>query len=722
MSMKMRKVTSEIQDTILFDTVPIERIHRYPAIERKRPHLIVRSLTVILLFSILSISVPAAPETVLNGSKNAWQSARFAYLSGDYSNRLTSWFLALFVPNRRSDRRQSISEIRIVPEVDEVFAGQEVVFSAIATDRNGETISGLKFEWSARDAERSRDVRAFREGKFRAMRTGTVVLKASANGIEGERQITVVRPPDPRPRIERTRVISTRTGVISDTMSEPEQTEDGGDVRNGKGGPSADALEYVSQNAAPLIWDDSNWLSSDDPGNLPGNPPGSPMDDGAGNGNFQISAPVISLPGRGIDLALNLNYNSRVWNKAGSQLTFDIDKGMPHAPGWTLGFGKIVNMGSNGGCMLIDADGTRHGYTGTVSSWSSGFNFVGHTADGKFIDYGCSISNNYADSGWSKLPNGASIYYSSIGSATTNTHLFPVQITDAQGNYINITYRNTSNPQLNTITDTLGRVITFHYDNQDRLIYVMAPRMTDQGSQYGTATTREVLRIHYRQLTLGYSFAGGITPVVPTSTPWVIDSIIYPATGTGYWFGGADSQHPDFASFYSSYGMLTKVEEHRGMSWTSGSEAQGTISPGTMTKRAEYNYPLTTTNASGRTNGVSLSDAPTYTELKESWDGMDVTGPAVTTYAFNNNDWKHDGTTTAPARSVTVTQPTGAISRQYSYRTPGTWTDGLVFYDETEVLNGSTPTIISSSLVSWQQGNYDSPRPSWAEVTDENGH
>ncbi|MCV4731970.1 hypothetical protein OFB80_29205, partial [Escherichia coli] len=70
-------------------------------------------------------------------------------------------------------------------------------------------------------------------------------------------------------------------------------------------------------------WNDGNWLSADDPGNLPGNPPGGPMDDGAGNGNFQISAPVISLSGRGIDLALNLNYNSRVWNKSGNELTYD---------------------------------------------------------------------------------------------------------------------------------------------------------------------------------------------------------------------------------------------------------------------------------------------------------------------------------------------------------------------------------------------------------------
>src|SRR5699024_5327173 len=91
------------------------------------------------------------------------------------------------------------------------------------------------------------------------------------------------------------------------------------------------ALNENSQNLLPDegVWNDNNWLSSDDPGNLPGNPPGSPADDGASNSNFQLSAPVISLPGRGIDLALNLHYNSRLWNKSDNELTYDIDRGYP---------------------------------------------------------------------------------------------------------------------------------------------------------------------------------------------------------------------------------------------------------------------------------------------------------------------------------------------------------------------------------------------------------
>src|SRR6185503_2103610 len=122
--------------------------------------------------------------------------------------------------------------------------------------------------------------------------------------------------------------------------------------------------------------------SADDYVNRVGNPPGTPVDEGAGSGNFQIAAPVLGLPGRGIDISLGLAYNSRLWNKAGSEISFDNDRGWP-APGFSLGFGKLLGMG--GGSMLIDADGTRHGFTGTLSPPNSfPQTFVGHTTDGSF--------------------------------------------------------------------------------------------------------------------------------------------------------------------------------------------------------------------------------------------------------------------------------------------------------------------------------------------------
>src|SRR5262249_6861718 len=117
---------------------------------------------------------------------------------------------------------------------------------------------------------------------------------------------------------------------------------------------------------------------------LPGNHIAS--DNGANSGNFLLAAPVVNLPGRGLDLALSLNYNARVWQKAGSNIYFDIDADWP-APGWSLGFGKLILIGNNES-MLEDADGTRHPYAGKVNTYRDGTaDFAAHTTDGSLIDY-----------------------------------------------------------------------------------------------------------------------------------------------------------------------------------------------------------------------------------------------------------------------------------------------------------------------------------------------
>ncbi len=649
----------------------------------------------------------------------SWQDIRFRFLSSQLAIDSPNWFATLFSLQRNADETRAVSRIQIYPGPITLQKNQEAVFAAVAYDSNDEPLSGIDFRWSVTNVATTRLTGGLVGSVFKANRIGTFTVKATAGGREAEVRVIVTPETGIRPPGTPIRVTSSRTGlgaIIGTIDITPIRTERDG--TKGTRDQEKSALQVA--NLLPDDgWNNGNFTSADDPGNQTGDSPGGPADDGAGNGNFQISAPVVSLPGRGIDIALNLNYNSRVWNKAGNELKYDIGYDEP-APGWSLGFGKIEFMGSNGGCMLVDADGTRHGYTGSVTSWPSGMSFTGHTADGTFIDYGCHYNyGNYA-SGWAKLPNGTHITYSSI--TANEGHIQPTQIIDAQGNYLTITYRGTTtgNALIETVTDTLGRIITFHYDSLDRLIYVKAPRMTDQDPIYGTAATRVLVRIHYKPLTLSYSFGAGITPVVRPGTIYGIDSIYYPATNTGYWFGDNDS--------YSSYGMITKVIEQRGMSWAAGPDEQGTVTAGTMTKQADYNYPLTTANQSPRTNGVGLSDAPTYTELKESWAEADVAAPAITTYALNNNDWYTDTSGTHPTRTVTVTQPTGVISKQYTHRVPGVWSDGLVFRDETITVNGSTQTIVASSNVAWQQGNqpgtynYDSPRPEIADVVDENGH
>ncbi len=686
--------------------------------------LITKAVCLLLITNILTLSVPAAPPVLLNVANETYQDIRFGFYSGDWGMDLPK-VLGFFVQGATSTETAPVSRIKIYPGSLTVRENDLVVLSAVAFNADDEPLNGLTFDWTMTDSEGRFEPRLLSAGNFKAETVGVLTITATTGGKQAAVTITVVPAP-----VEETEEQTSAKGKnaigVNFSPSNGKKIQSSPDAET-KGSETASREESGgSSNLLPSEpgWDTGNADSSNDPGNQPGNPPSGPTDNGAGSGNFQLSAPVVSLPGRGIDLALNLNYNSRLWNKSGNQLTYNIDGSFP-APGWSLGFGKMVFMGGEKGCMLIDADGTRHGYAG-VPNYSSSTQawFDGHTTDSSFIDYGCHViyGANGSSSGWAKMANGTTVNYASYG---YGDGIYPTKITDVQGNYITITYVSGRGSSIETITDTMGRVITFQYDSNNRLISISAPRMTGQGAQYGTKTTHVLIRLHYRQLALNYSFPG-MNVSAGDNAPWVIDSIYYPATKTGYWFGGADSSHSDYSSYYSSYGMLTKVEEQRGMNFLFTPDEQGTIIKGEMSKLAVYNYPLTTANEADRTNGVNLSDAPTYETLTESWAGMDVAELPVTRYSINNNDFHDDGTTNSPSRTITVTQPNGAISKQYSYRTPGAWTDGLVFADETIVTSGSPPnatqTVVGSSLVSWQQGDYGVPRPSWTETRDENNH
>lgn len=78
-----------------------------------------------------------------------------------------------------------------------------------------------------------------------------------------------------------------------------------------------------------------------------------------GSYDYVFTAPVLGLGGRGIGVNLALTYNSRVWNKESSGMTFNYGKGWP-APGWTIGFGRLVeDYDGLGNWLLIQPDGTR---------------------------------------------------------------------------------------------------------------------------------------------------------------------------------------------------------------------------------------------------------------------------------------------------------------------------------------------------------------------------
>jgi hypothetical protein len=287
------------------------------------------------------------------------------------------------------------------------------------------------------------------------------------------------------------------------------------------------------------------------------------------------------LDSRGLDVQLALTYNSRLWHKANSDITFDIDRDWP-APGWNIGFGRIVSMGTDRGFMLIDGDGTRHGYTGNALPPSGWQYFSGKTIDGTFTDYTVSAYDGIPSSGTARLANGTTIYYGAANSTTRA--IYPTQITDAQGNYITISYVSNQGPNIQTISDTMNRSITFNYTN-GLLTDITAPGLT-------TNSTRTLVRLQYRAHTLSYSFS--LTPHVCSPTVNVLEAIYYPATNTGYWFG---------TDAYSGYGMITKIQECRQMSYTNGTISKHT-DPFNISREVIYEYQTSGTLSAGNYSRV----------------------------------------------------------------------------------------------------------------------
>jgi RHS repeat-associated protein len=671
-----------------------------------------KSVCIVLILALLNTSTPAAPQTIVSFAKktstdfafwfqaSTWRQVALRLIQGKDSNAKEQ--------EKQRDRDAKVARIQIFPGDLTVDLNEQIRFAAVAYDQDNEPVGGVKIKWSGRNAGNGRRVRVTPDGEFEATASGSFNIMAEGV-VEGATATVVVRPgvrSDPNLPPTGIRQVSTRDlppAVAIKTDKSPESVAQRSTKNAGNAKPRKSLLRGHTHRSQPspvvspssavppsnIGWDDENYWSADDPENRVGNPPGSPIDEGAGSGNFQIAAPVLGLPGRGIDISLGLAYNSRLWNKAvsqtSSQIGFDNDRGWP-APGWSLGFGKILTLGVNNGAIILEADGTRHPSIGTITQFSWGTSFAGHTVDGSFIDYSYTTGTSGAlTSAQAKLANGTVITYGAPGPGA----VYPTKIRDANGNYITITYVNNAGPRIQTIVDTLNRPINFHYDTSNFLTAITAPGLN--------GGTRTLMRLNYRQITLNYSFSG-LTPVVPAPSPWVVNAIYYPGTSTGYWFGDADS--------YSSYGMLTKVSERRAIEFSSTSlNDQGTVtSAGLMTHEQFYDYPLSPADP----GGSSLTDAPTYLSMTERWtrEGVNI-DEAVTTYSSQPN---------ASPRTITITLPNGTRNIQYSHNAPGSFLDGLVYQDQTLDANDN---VLQSSSVTWVQGAYESPRPTRIEVTNE---
>ena len=655
-------------------------------------------LSAALIFSMLLSSMPLAPKAAMEIGKETFISFVFWYHRAGVGKLLQGQFEDTKEQEKQSERDAKVSRIEIFPKDPTVDVSDRVRFAAVAYDSEGNAIGGGKIVWSGRGTNPSEQVRISHTGEFEAVTPGTFTITARFRGYTDDVTVTVRNTParDLNATPLGTRQVSSRDNP-SDVAAKNFYRGDGLKLsksrerdrsNSSRRAHAAKSKRSAAPKPAPFFisngWDDTNYWSADDPGNRVGDPPGTPIDNGAGSGNFQFAAPIYSSAGRGTNISLGAVYNSRVWNKANSQINYDNDHGWP-APGFNLGFGKLLGITINSGCMIVEADGTRHSYTGSIQFFNWGTIGTMHTTDGSLIDYTYQTgTNGVITSASAKRSNGTVITFGAY--SQPGGGVFPTSIQDANGNLIVITYVNNAGPQIQTVTDTLGRVINFYYNTNNLLTAITAPGLT--------SGTRTLARFHYHQLALSYGFSG-LTASVRDANPWVVDAIYYPGTSTGYWFNDSDS--------YSSYGMLAKVVEERNMSFSSsGLTDMGTVSQGSITRTQTYNYPLTA--------NFSLTDAPTYTTFIESWsrDGTNFDS-ATTSYDINEN---------ATPRSTIITLPNGTKNKQLSYNAPGAYNDGLIYHDETYVTDGQP---LQSSNTTWELGAYGSPRPTRIDRTDERG-
>ena len=390
-----------------------------------------------------------------------------------------------------------------------------------------------------------------------------------------------------------------------------------------------------------------------------------------GSYNYLFTAPVISEGGRGVGVNLALNVNSRLWNKDGTTMTFNYNKGWP-AAGWTLGYGRIIEnydntaIGNNpGNRLVIQPDGTRIHFQS--SYYSSEQVWKWDTNDGTFI--------HMSNTDTVKYPDGSVVKYD-----RTNNRLLPASIKNSNGDLITIAYRDKDANfpyrwAIDHITDSLGRVIQFKFYGdtgypadpvngkpQSALAAITAP---DIDGTIQNPRTRTLVQIEYQDITLKYDF-GSMTVVSPgnNSILTVVKRIYYPQTGRGY-----------LLLDYSTYGMPRKVSVRKDMTGPGGA-----ITDGTQIAYTTHNYTTIDPNDPyGRNQVGALNDSAQYTERREWWqdktddNGNPDSSATPFTYSRSSGSGTETDTTGYPngLQVVTTTDTnTGSVS-QVEYKNGG---------------------------------------------------
>ena len=348
--------------------------------------------------------------------------------------------------------------------------------------------------------------------------------------------------------------------------------------------------------------------------------------------NFNWNLPLVGLNGRELDLGLTLSYNSLVWTRAGNSINFDLDQGSI-APGFRLGFptveGPYFNSQANANFyLLIGPSGAR------IELRQVGTSIVYESKDSSHIQLTDNTSQDF--SLILQTTDGSRLRFEPAGGGWRCK-----KITDRNGNFISALYKSWG--EFETVTDTLGRILTFNYDANSNLQSI---------TQTWGGLTHDWATFGWSTAAIGNNFPG-LNNFGPNSTTIAVLTQVGLPDGSRYNF-----------EYNNSYGMVSTIrhfaeDNHQRRYTTYVAPASATDCPRLTERRdwAEYwsnfdTVPLevVTSFAHDADNGCRMT-LPDGTVFKEYYGSSWQSGLANETRSYatvadaNSNVWQKKTTT-----------------------------------------------------------------------------
>jgi hypothetical protein len=368
-----------------------------------------------------------------------------------------------------------------------------------------------------------------------------------------------------------------------------------------------------------------------------GNGPGVPSGGAkriAGSSSFSYVVPLLNIPGRGIDLSLNLHYNSFVWTQSGTSLTLNADRDNPSI-GFRLDYGYIEFASDGSAGIITDGTGAKRTLALANPQPNPTAGVTWTTTDSTYTQvFVANVGPVVAT-----LKSGARIFYQSF-TADTTLEYRPYRIEDTNGNIITINYMNTNNLSLMAVTDSLGRTIGFFYDSTGSMLQCVttgASCTAPNATTYTFSWNQNYLLNFAFTRTTGTTLKSGIT---------VLDVL-------------SAVTRPDSTSVKFNYG-----------DWAIVNKVQETTSTGNVRYSTAFNFPAASAGA--------LPFNPTYTQ-QTVFDGVQTA------------TWNFLATSNAAGlvTSLATTDPDSTTSTT-TFSANGDWQDGLPIQTQITTPQGYT--------------------------------